>query len=401
LLIRKRRGGRLAETENPSSRRRAFVPSLPTLNLVRALTPARWPWHRWPALQGARVELHYLARAGVFRAVRHLLGRRPGAVLMPAYHHGVEVEAVRAGGGAVAFYRVDAEMRVDLDDLRRRALREHARLIYVTHYAGFAQPIDEAAAIAAELGVPLFEDCALSLFSSAPSGKPLGTTGAAACFCLYKTLPVPHGGLLRAPDDLPRSPAEPPPLLSTLHHTAGLVLADLELRAPFVGRPLRAAARGLAHRTVDTVVETVQTGTMHLEPRELELGASALVAHVASRISPERVVARRRRNFERLAAAIGDLVPVFGAPLAPGVCPLFLPVRVADKPAVLARLHARGIDAVDFWSTGDPACDAGEFPEVARLRREILELPCHQSLDDDDVDFVAEAFREALRSGTA
>src|SRR5262249_5941013 len=169
------------------------------------------------------------------------------------------------------------------------------------------------------------------------------------------------------------------------------------LRAPFVGRPLRAAARGLAHRTVDTVVENVQTGTMHLDPRELELGASSLVAHIASRIRPEKVIARRRRNFERLAAQVGDLAPVVGAPLAPGVCPLFLPVRVADKPALLARLHARGIDAVDFWSTGDPACDLAEFPEVARLRREILELPCHQSLDDESIDFVAAAFREELR----
>jgi selenocysteine lyase/cysteine desulfurase len=192
------------------------VPSLATLDPLALLRPPRWPWRSWPGLEGARVELHYLARAGVFRAVRHLLGRRPGAVLMPAYHHGVEVEAVRAGGGAVSFYRVDEEMRVDLEDLRRRARREGARLIYLTHYAGFAQPVNDVASLAAELGVPFFEDCALSLFARDPSGKPLGTTGAAACFCLYKTLPVPHGGLLRAPDGLagarkpPAGPSAPP-----------------------------------------------------------------------------------------------------------------------------------------------------------------------------------------------
>src|SRR5262249_710672 len=149
-----------------------------------------------------------------------------------------------------------------------------------------------------------------------------------------------------------------------------------------VGRPLRALARGVAHKTVDTVVENVQTGTMHLDSRDLELGASALVPHLAGGSDPDKVVARRRHNFAPLPAAVAVLAPVVGAPLPPGACPLFVPVRVADKPALLARLHARGIEAVNFWSTGDPACDDAEFPEVARLRREILELPCHQSLDD-------------------
>ena len=385
------------QLRNRSSRSRKFIPSLPTLDLLTALQPASWPWQRWPGLSGARVELTYLARAGVFRAVRHFLGGRAGRVLMPAYHHGVEVEAVRAAGGEVVFYRVDDRMRVDLDDARKRS--RGARLLYVTHYAGFAQPIADAAALARELGVPLFEDCALSLFSRDPEGRPLGTTGQASCYCLYKTLPVPHGGLLRAPSDLPFDPAPAPPLLSTLHHAVGLALADLELRAPRIGRPVRALARGFAHQTVDAVVETVKTGTMHLDARELELGASALVEAISARVDPASVVTRRRRNFVRLAAALERHVEVVGAPLAAGVCPLFLPIRVADKPRLRGRLLARGIDAIDFWSTGDPACADADFPEVARLRREILELPCHQSLDDRAIDVVASAVADELSYG--
>ena len=73
------------------------------------------------------------------------------------------------------------------------------RVVYVTHYAGFAQPIAEALAIArAHHGVRLFEDCALSLFARTPTGIPLGSFGDASCFCLYKSLSLPHGGLLLA-----------------------------------------------------------------------------------------------------------------------------------------------------------------------------------------------------------
>ncbi|HEX9104367.1 MAG TPA: aminotransferase class V-fold PLP-dependent enzyme [Polyangia bacterium] len=374
-----------------------FIPSLPTLDpaqLVPSLEPSRPPLFPLDRLQAPAAQLFYLARAGVYHTVKHWLAGAPGVVVMPAYHHGVEVEAVRAAGARVVFYRVDRDLRIDLDDLRTKALAPDVRAVYVTHFAGFAQPIVEARAIARERGVPLFEDCALALFSCTPDGKPLGSFGDASCFCLYKTLPVPHGGLLVAAN-VPVAAAAPPPLLSTLHHTAGLALAHLELRSSSLGRAVRRAARATARATVDKAVATVKTGTMHLQAHELALGASRLVERLLPRFDGEMVVVRRRRNFERLARALDGVLDVVGAPLAPGVCPLFLPVRIVDrdKREVVHALHAAGIDAIDFWSSGE--CD-DEFPEVAALRREILELPCHQSLDDDAIDLVAHAVKQVV-----
>jgi dTDP-4-amino-4,6-dideoxygalactose transaminase len=43
----------------------------------------------------------------------------------------------------------------------------------------------------------LVEDCALSFLSRA-HGRPLGTFGDFAVFCLYKTVPVPNGAILVA-----------------------------------------------------------------------------------------------------------------------------------------------------------------------------------------------------------
>ncbi len=376
-----------------------FIPSLPTLDpalLAPSLEPMRralWPLDR---LDAPEVQLFYLARAGVYHTIKHWLAGRGGVVVMPAYHHGVEVEAVRAAGARVVFYRVGRDMRIDLDDLRKLAQAPDVRVVYVTHFVGFAQPIAEARAIARERGVMLFEDCALSLFSRTPEGKPLGSFGDASCFCLYKTLPVPHGGLLVAPR-VPVADVDAPPLLSTLHHVSGLVLAHLELHSSTLGRAVRQAARSASRATVDKAVATVKTGTMHLAAHELGLGASKIVELLLPRVDAEMVVVRRRRNFARLAAALDGVVEAVGAPLAPGVCPLFVPVRIVDrdKRAVVQALHARGIDAIDFWSTG-AGDDPDAFPEVAALRREILELPCHQSLDDDAIDLVAHAVKQVL-----
>jgi hypothetical protein len=378
-----------------------FIPSLPTLDptlLAPSLEPARPALYPLDRLHAAGAQLFYLARAGVYHTIKHWLGGADGAVvLMPAYHHGVEVEAVRAAGARIVFYRVDSELRIDLDDLRKKAQSPDVRALYVTHFVGFAQPIADAVAIARARGVPLFEDCALALFSRTTDGKPLGSFGDASCFCLYKTLPVPHGGLLVAPR-VPVVDVAAPPLFSTLHHVAGLTLAHLELHSSTLGRAVRQAARAASQATVDKAVATVKTGTMHLQPHELALGASKLVERLLPRFDGEMVVVRRRRNFQRLAAALDGVVPVVGAPLPHGTCPLFLPVRIAggDKRAILQKLHALGIDAIDFWGTGDAACSDAEFPEVATLRREILELPCHQSLDDDAIDLVAHAVKQVV-----
>jgi dTDP-4-amino-4,6-dideoxygalactose transaminase len=391
---------------------RLFIPSLPTLDplhLLPSLEPPRPPLFPLDRLGGPAAQHFYLARAGVYHTLRHWL-RAPGEkiaqsrniVLMPAYHHGVEVEAVRAAGARIVFYRVDADMHVDLDDIARKAAQPGVRVVYVTHFVGFAQPIAEIRKIAQSHNLRLFEDCALALFSHTPEGAPLGSHGDASCFCLYKTLPVPHGGLLLAPD-VPTATVTPPPLLSTLHHVAGLVLAHFEMRLASLGRAVRRAARAVAHATIDKAVATVQTGTQRLAAHDLGLGASRWIAPILNRTDAEMVVARRRRNFSRLAAALDGILPAVGAPLLPGVCPLFLPVRIdsarrhgLDKPTLMQRLHAVGIDAIDFWNTGDPACDHHEFPEVAHLRREILELPCHHSLDDDDIDRVAYAVKQAV-----
>src|SRR4051812_31532238 len=318
-----------------------FIPSLPTLDpmlLLPTLEPPRPLRFPLGELGRPRAHLFYLARAGVYHAVRHFArpiasgrARLPsvaagGRVLMPGYHHGVEVEAVRAAGATVEFYRVDRHMRLELDDLLRRAEQPDVRVIYVTHFVGFAQPLQPLLAFCKERNLKLIEDCALALGSCDPTGVPLGSRGDAGIFCLYKMLPVPHGGLLLG-DDLPTPVLKSAPLGSTLHHLSGQVLQHLELRSPSLGKPLRAAARRTAQATVDQVVENVHTGTMHLLPHELALAASPVVSRICHRIDLEMVGVRRRRNFRRLAEQLDGVFEVIGAPLQPGVCPLFLPIR--------------------------------------------------------------------------
>jgi perosamine synthetase len=387
----------LSFPRSPDPSRPPLASSLPTLDpalLLPTLSPSRLPGYPLDRLGGANAHLFYMARAGVYHAIRHLVG--DGLVLMPAYHHTVEVEAVRAAGAQVAFYRVDGEMRIDLEDLEQKMRTRNPRLVYLIHYVGFAHPVREIAELCSRRGVAFFEDCALSLFSRTPEGTPLGTFGDASVFCFYKSLPVPNGGLLLG--TLPTPDPISPPLGATLRHAGSLVLTHLEIRGGLFGRSLRHFAHSTVRKTLGRRHEHVPTGSDHLAERDLTLGASRITERLLRRFDAELVVRRRRRNFQRLAEALSGCLPLIGHPLPLGACPLFLPVRVDDKPRAIEKLRQQGIEAVNFWSSGDPACNIDEFPEVARLRREVLEIPCHQSLDDEAIDEIASAVRTLRRA---
>jgi hypothetical protein len=376
--------------------RRRWIPALPTLwpGMLSPLAPARPA----PFPFGApRVTHYYLARNAVWHGVR-LLGLAGHEVLVPAYHHGVEVGALADAGAAPVFVRVDARMRLDLEDLEAR-IGPRTRAIYVIHYAGFAQPMDEVNALARRRGLLVVEDCALSLLA-AEGTRPLGSTGHLGIFCFYKTLPVPNGGALVVNDpaiagEVPRP--DPAPLASTVSHATGSLLANVALRFGGPGEALRAGVRrGYALARGASGLAPISTGTMSFDPATKDLGMSGLSEAIARRCDADAIVAARRRNYFLLLGRLRDRVaPVFSE-VPSGAAPLFYPLLCDDKAAVQARLAAKGIETVDFWREGHALCPAAEFPEVEGLRRRVLELPVHQDLGPEDMAHVARCAREAL-----
>ncbi len=388
----------LALRTRPAAReaRRRFIPALPTLwpGMLSPLAPdlpAAFP------LGASRTTLYYFARNAVYHGAR-LLGLSGREVLVPAYHHGVEVGALAAAGVVPRFVRVDGRMRLDLADAERKIGRR-TRALYVIHYAGFAQPMDEVNALARRHGLLVVEDCALS-FLAGEGSRPLGSTGHLGIFCFYKTLPVPNGGALVVNDPAVRGAPSVParaPIASTLSHAAGSLLANLAFRLGDAGEAIRAAVRrGYALARGVSGLQPVSTGTMSFDPAWKDLGMSPLSTRVARRLDPAAIVSARRRNYFLLLGRLRDRVPPVFGEVPAGACPLFYPLLCEDKAAVAARLLARGVETVDFWREGHPLCPADEFPEVTSLRRRVLELPVHQDLAPGDMASVARAVKEVL-----
>lgn len=349
----------------------------------------------------ARTEYFYLARGAVWHATKRL-GLDGAEVLVPAYHHGVEVEALVDAGAHPRFYGIRRDFRVDLADLASRITPE-TKAIYVIHYAGFPQPMDDILAIARTRHLKVIEDCALSLFSS-HGFRPLGARGDAAIFCLYKTLPIPHGGALWMPARWEPVKLQKTDRLTTIHQIASSMLFSLDMSGSALGHTVRAGVRELARavRALGALpVDAHPVGHRNFVPGQQHLGMSRLVKRIALNFRAEGIIEQRRRNYYALLGRLRDVVPPVVHELEAGVSPLFYPLWCENKRAVQTSLAEQGIETIDFWSAGSPLVPEGQFPEVDAMRRHILELPIHQTVRTEDIDAIAIAVRRALKGRKA
>jgi len=340
---------------------------------------------------GVRAVYYYLARNAIWHGVDSL-GLKPGdEVLMPAYHHGVELQTLLAKGLGLRYYRIDAEMGVDLDDVRRN-LRPETRALYVIHYLGFPQPIETLRRIASDAGIPLIEDCALSLYSQVGAG-PLGTFGDIGIFCLYKCIPVPHGGMLalnREDLSMPPKPTLPDRITSASYVLNRLLDAGMVSRSALARRSsdgIRSLARAAKHASRS---EVVPIDTEEFDVSMMDVGVRGVTRRIIARTDWTEAVKRRRENYARLESRLDPGVRR-GLPAFPdGACPLSFPILVPDKVALGRRFAIEGIETINMWSRRHPDVPEGAFPEVEFLRRHVLELPIHQGLRFEHIDYVAE-----------
>ena len=348
------------------------------------------PAPRFP-FDGARVNFYFLARNAIWHGADALGLKAGDEVLMPSYHHGVELQCLLAKGMTLRFYRIDERMQADLEDVRAN-IRPQTRALYVTHYLGIPQPIGPLREIAAGAGIPLIEDCALSLFSRNDDG-PLGSFGDIGIFCLYKSLPVPHGGTLvlnRSDLRMPPDP-RPPDRVTTSSYIlnrlldAG-VLSRFSLRR-VASEAIRSLARAAKHAAGTSVVPI---DTEDFDVSIMDVGVRDVTRRIVGHTDADETVARRRANYFRLAERLDPGVRTIFPSLPSGACPLSYPILVREKVAVAERLMSEGVETVNMWSRHHPASPRGSFPEIDFLRDHVLELPIHQGLRFDHVDYVAE-----------
>ncbi|MFD2247988.1 aminotransferase class V-fold PLP-dependent enzyme [Pontibacter ruber] len=368
------------------TRRHSIWPTLPPNVYLKRSTN----WRPFP-LDQTRCRIFSLARHAILNASKALHLGKGDVILVPAYHHGSEVEALMQAGLQVIYYEVNDELEPDSKELQT-LLSPNVKALYIIHYLGFPQKASFWRQWCDERGLLLFEDAAQA-FLAHHNGQPVGSFGHVGVFCLYKTYGIPDGGAL----------------ISTIPPAAPQQNSGKGWWKVFKRHVNWIAARrgeiGAIHLLVKPIVSSFKRMTEHTH-KEFEVGnpstsPSTMTIRLLPKLLNKSTADRRRENYEFLLSHLGDMVPYPFSTLPEGACPFAFPVEVADAKEFLNRLHSRGVVGLLFWLNPHPSLLVADFPKSRDLREKMLALPVHQELTKADLKQIVKAVQECRIDSTA
>jgi len=298
--------------------------------------------------------------------------------------------------------------KIDMADLQKR-IDANTRIIYVTQYFGFPQPIEPIREICDERGIYLVEDCALSLLSTGNNNRKMGSTGDISIFNLYKTLPLPDGGAM-----IINNPAlihDPPVMFASPQARVTMEFIKLFQHFVFHKIPLAnafyAGIRNLKNKnnTRREVRDNIRHNfsdmlASYYYDENLSLRRmSFLSKYMLNRYDYNRVVHNRRRNFKKYLHDLRDTETMhFLYPDLPeGICPLYFPILVDNPGYICKQLYRYSIFTYHWWSGYHKDLPWSDFPEACYLKDHLLALPVHQQLQETKIDYIIQKLLKVMR----
>ncbi len=365
------------------------------LDIIRSEANAARDLPSWPQFANGTIFPTYQGRVALWLLCQLWKLAPEDEVLLPAYNCGTEIDPFLCYGVKVILYRVDTKTHIDFEDICHRTTRR-TRLIYVTHYFGWPQDLNDLLNWCRERNIRLVEDCALALFSSGKDG-PLGTIGDATIFSLRKFLPVPDGGplVLRSGSAARVKPLRLPPAWRTVRNTLPLLkrhlIRDLEklgLYAP--ARRLWLCLRSNTDLKGNLGPLSDMPSDYYFDKAIQNWSISCLSMGILSQIDPAVVIDQRRKNYTQLYKAVREIPgvsPLFDH-LPDGVCPFGLPLIVPKRSRWAKALNACGIAAFPFWEGYHCGLQWDEYPDAQYLKDNLLVLPVHQGMHECHIRFI-------------
>jgi dTDP-4-amino-4,6-dideoxygalactose transaminase len=295
-----------------------------------------------------------------------------GEVVIPANTFIATAEAVSRIGAVPVLVDCDDERLLIDPDQVEGAISDRTQAVVAVHLFGQLAPMERLARVCGDAGVPLVEDAAQS------QGARLGGRGAGALGTVAATSFYPGKNLGAAGD-------------------AGAVTTD---DATIAAEVRRLRNHGSSTRYVHDVIgmnsrlDTVQAVYLRAKLDRLEKWNDLRV--------------RAAARYDRLLADVpGVRRPLLGAE-GQHVWHLYV-VRVAERDRVLTELGRAGVGAGIHYPypvhrTGAYAhlgLGPGTAPVAERAAGEILSLPMHPHLTEDQQDRVVEVLADAVAGGAS
>jgi dTDP-4-amino-4,6-dideoxygalactose transaminase len=322
-----------------------------------------------------------LARHAIWNAC-HALGLKPNdIVLVPAYHHGSEIEALLRADLKILYYELNEHLEPDEANLEY-LINNNVRAFYLIHYLGFPQNAAYWRNWCDKRGLLLIEDAAQA-FLATRDGEPIGSFGHMGVFCLYKTYGLPDGGAVIS--------IKP----STSPSVAAKSKAWSLFKLHFYWLAEKSQFIGFAFLKIQPFLGWLRKQKKETDS-EFYLGdpstpASALTTLLLPKILNEQTAHLRRENYRYLLKHLRPLVPAPFESLPMGACPFAFPVYVDNAKLFIERLRKCGVAGILFWLYPHPSLPVENFPRSEAFREHVVALPVHQELNIGELRQIVEA----------
>ncbi len=337
-------------------------------------------------------------------------------VLIPDYHCLSMVEPVHWSGATPRYYSLTDRLAVDVDRLAQSDLSQ-VKAILVTHFFGFPQPMRLIHDFCQARGIRIIEDCAHAMFGNA-DGRPIGSWGDFAAASLMKFFPIYEGGCLA----------------SAHHDLNDVVLKPASLRFQ-IKAFLNGVERGLRYQRfpgIQTISRLAfllkdklwslykylrfgrkledfrfqdpasSDGASGLDVRWLDRSMSKPSRLLLRTLSTQRVIAKRQQHYRRLVQELQQLPgakPLF-PDLPDDVVPYVFPLLVDRSEIIFDRLKKLGFPLFRWDSLSDEL-DPKTHIQALRYAEALFQIPCHQELTDDDLNWMILTLRTTLMNAAA
>ena len=348
-------------------------------------------------------------RAAIYLALRALNVGPGSTVLVPSYHCPTMIAPIVALGARPQFYPITASGCVDQNYLDALP-PDGVRAIIAAHFFGLPRPMQALRTWCTQRGVALVEDCAHTLYGTS-DGKPVGAWGDFAIGSLTKFLPVTEGGVLvsnhepveeialqpRQTKDQVRILAD---LLELLTCRKGAGLLSAPLRGLFL---LKKKLRSPKQSTVASTESDIDRPREAWDGFKIDVNfATTRPAHatewLARHIDLDKVATLRRNNARQLLDALSHMQGAHALvdQLPEHAVPYVLPFWVDNPEPVYRRLKAMRFP-VYRWDRLWPDVPSLPKDQGPLWSRHVFQLVCHQSQTEQDIQRMADAFRQACQ----
>lgn len=343
-------------------------------------------------------------RAAITLALRHKNIGPGDTVLMPAFHCPAMSAAIRAAGATPVFFPITESLVFEPDRIFKAA-DTRTRAILVPHLFVVRQPESVFRSLRENSSWLIVEDCAHCFFGFRGQ-RAVGVDGDYAIGSIAKFFPGGWGGVLASSTELlPAGLTDP-----ALRFDIKLALNALEQTAQFgrLGTLSRPAAGVLA-----TISRLRRRGRrlVRCAPSQASLTQSPGVDEPVAEEFRERTSGRwirsvvgatdrfaaraaaRLQNFAKLRGALSHIgsakLPISDA--GPDFPPYVLPLLLSEPEWQFAELRRRGVPMYRWDS-----CPAGNCEVTDWFRRSLIQLPCHETLDDLEIEAMARELTSVL-----